>query len=148
MKETAEFIRHYSKLIWEVRQLAIAQGVIILAAPYLVIDKFPYEIIWTIPIAGILFTIILWTVHNNYLDDFEVHLKIVENSDDFGSLSLYSERHFRINKKRICKWWIRHRIFIMIVGFIIGSSLLLYCNYEKIHSKEKTAIENTAVCNE
>ena len=75
-KICSDGIMHYSKLIWEVRLVIIAQGLVILGGYLMTLEKMPDDnlVHGIICVLGILFSIILSGLQNNYINDYLTHL--------------------------------------------------------------------------
>ena len=109
--EGCNFIRHYSNCSLTVRIIALVQGLVILSAWGYVLVKVPCAIyLFFISLFGLLFTGLLFFMHQGYLRAANDHTKVVIRIEEqfnnvFGPVKGYDE----IREKRYNSFFVKFR---------------------------------------
>ena len=74
-KEICDSVRHYSNLIYQIRTITIAQGLIILGFSLKITSGLPFILVLGIDMLGMLFTAWVCLIQKTYLKDFDTHIE-------------------------------------------------------------------------
>lgn len=119
---------HYSNLIWSVRGLTIGQGILILSGVYLSWDSKDTSLLIIICAFGVLATIFLLIIQNNYLKDFEAYLKYIKKRKDNEVWKEYIKRHNQLDRNKTKEKFVRTGFYYLLILVFISIAIFKIIN--------------------